>query len=705
MKWFKRTAITVVVLLLLLAAAAWWVLGTRAGLDFALARASALSDGALHVGQARGRLVGPLDLTDIRYDDGKGTRIGIDRMHLELRSWPLLSRRAHVRELQLDGVAVSLPQNPPPRTSPMQFSLDPSVQLWVDHAQARDIHVTRGKDVLFAADRVDLRGKWTSAGLELKQLDVRAAEGFVSVDGTLAQDAGYHADTHASFAWKVGSTWYAGALVARSDGAHAQLAINLSRPMAAALQVRVAQTGDHAWSATLDAPRFDPQPLLGTGVLEHLGIAVRGTGDRHHASLSGRVDLNDYAVLLQPLRARFDDDIKQVAIEQLVLASPQIKGQLDASGTVNFAGATPNGKLAVQWQGVQLPEALSGQTLDSHGKLTLEGSVQRYHAQGEVGIGPPGKLAALTLNLDGSPQRIDVHTLALKQATGELHASGVLSLQPVLAWQAQASATRFDPGQLFAGWTGALDFDVESAGSLPAGGPDVTLALHKLSGRLRARNVSGSGKLHLTPDEVLDGKLELASGRSTLRISGTPGRSNDISADLAVVSLGDWLPAASGRLDGQFNVRGKSPALSVNGQMRGAALAWHGQRVEALSLVVGIPDTSKIAGKIDLHATGVHTQGLTFNQLTALAEGSQRNHQLTVVAHGKQLSATLRLRGAMGDNANWDGTLSTLDLAPQGLPPWRLLQPSRLRYAGGAMSLTELCLTAGDPQLCIAANQ
>ncbi len=705
MKWIKRTAIVVLVLLLLVGAAAWWLLGTRAGLGFALSRANALTDGTLQVGEARGRLIGPLDLTNIHYDDGKGTRIDIDHAHLELRSWPLISRRAHIRDLQLDGIAITLPENPPPRTDPVQFSLEPSVQLWVDRAQARDVRVTRGQHTLFAAARIDLRGKWTSSGLDLQQLDVRAPQGYITVDGTLAKDAGYHADTRASFAWKAGSTWYAGALVARSDGERARLAFNLSRPMAATLQMDMAQTGAHDWTASLDAPAFDPTPLLGDGSLSRLGVDLRGHGDRHHANLSGRLDLDDVALMLQPLRTRFDDDFQQFTIDQLALGSPQFKGQLQASGVLQLGQPTPRVKLDVQWNDLQLPESLAGQILDSRGKLTLEGTAQSYHAQGDVAIGPPGRLAALSLNLDGSPERIELHSLDLKQAQGGMQASGVLTLKPVLAWQAQARATRLDPGQLFAGWNGALDFDLTSKGTLPADGPDASFELRQLGGRLRARAVSGSGRLHLTPAEVLDGKLQLSSGRSTLGIIAKPGDSNDIDVKLAVASLGDWLPDASGRLDGQFNVRGKMPALSVNGQLHGSTLVWRGQRAEKVELQASIPDISKISGKLGLQASGVHAQGLTFQQLVLRAEGSQRDHQLTLTARGTQLSGALSVHGAMRSPGHWDGTLATLDLQPQGLPPWRLLQPSRLRYTGGAMSLSELCLTAGTPQLCASASQ
>jgi translocation and assembly module TamB len=62
------------------------------------------------------------------------------------------------------------------------------------------------------------------------------------------------------------------------------------------------------------------------------------------------------------------------------------------------------------------------------------------------------------------------------------------------------------------------------------------------------------------------------------------------------------------------------------------------------------------------------------------------------------------VHGALEGSA-WSGTLSTLNLEPQGMPGWRLLQPSKLSYNDGAMSLSETCLTAGDPQLCVAAKQ
>lgn len=60
-----------------------------------------------------------------------------------------------------------------------------------------------------------------------------------------------------------------------------------------------------------------------------------------------------------------------------------------------------------------------------------------------------------------------------------------------------------------------------------------------------------------------------------------------------------------------------------------------------------------------------------FDRVAIAADGNQERHQLSVSAKGRQLSADLRLTGAMKNDA-WNGTLSALNIDYQGLPPWRL---------------------------------
>ncbi|MFK2878843.1 translocation/assembly module TamB domain-containing protein [Rhodanobacter hydrolyticus] len=704
MKWLKRLAIAFAILLAVIAATLWWLLDTGAGLRFALARAQSATHGALQWKHAQGRLIGPLQLDGLRYDDGQGTRIDVAHARLDLRFWALLAARVHVRDLDLEDVTVSLPKSSDTNESSGSFSLQPPIDLLLDRTHVGAVHVSRGGQPVFASDNLDLAGRWTHAGIAINTLKLRAPDGVVDLQGQLALARGQRGNGHADFAWQLGATRYAGQLVASSDGRQAQLDLQLAQPMAAHLQLGLSQDAQYAWKATLDAPRFDPKPLLGDGPLASVAMAVHGQGDRHGGELTGTLDLNQYRLLLQPLRASLSGDGNTLELQQLTLASPQIKGTLAANGKLRLDAKPLGGQLAIQWSDLQLPAELVGQPLASAGKLDAYGNAENFHAAGDFTVGPPGKPAHLVLNIDGTPQAIALHPLTLQQAQGQLQAQGRLQLQPVLGWQLDAKASRIDPGQLFAGWNGALDFAIASQGTLAKAGPDATLELKQLAGRLRDRSLGGEGKLHLSPDRVIDGKLKLSSGGSTVQIDAKPGVGNNAELTLAIASLGDWLPDAGGRLDGRFSIRGLLPKLSVNGHLNGNALAWQQQRVDTLQLIVGIPDISHPAGKLELTMGGTHAGGLVFQRIHLLAEGSQGDHRLTLDARGSQVSGALALHGAL-KNDGWSGTLSTLNLDPQGLPGWRLQNASQLAWRDGAFSLSELCLTAGDPQLCASAKQ
>ena len=703
-RWLRWLGLALLLAIVLLVGTGSWLLGTASGLRFVLARAQSATHGALRVQQAQGRLLGPFDLVGVHYDDGNGTVLNLAKAHLDLRLWSLLARRVHVVTLNVDGVEVTLPPSSPQEQSSSSFSLKPPLELLLDRVHVGAVQVTQGGQLVFASNSLDLAGSWTSRGIALNRLALQAPDGHAALIGKLAIGQRYQGDGNASFAWKVGSTDYAGNLAGHSNGKLAHLDLRLSQPIAAQLQLDINQDGGDAWTATLDTPRFDPAPLLGTSAIKTLAIAMQAHGDRHAGTLDGRLDLNEYQLLLQPLHAQLSDDFKTLTLLQLNLASPQVKGNIVASGVVQLGEKPLNATLDIHWNDLQLPADLVGQLLLTHGELRATGSVDAYHAEGDIAIGPPGKLASLSWNLDVTPKQIAMHTLALKQPQGGLQANGTLTLKPALTWQAEANASRFDPGQLFAGWSGALDFDIASSGTLPQDRPDVTLEIRKLAGKLRDRSIGGNGKVRLSPNDVVDGQLKLSSGGSTVQVDARSGTRNDIDLKLAIASLGDWLPNAGGHLDGHFNIGGKLPKLSINGQLQGQSVVWQQQRADSLRLIAGVPDISHPAGKLDLQAAGVHLQGLTFQQVNLLAEGSQGDHRLDLDVRGTQLSGQLAVHGALKGTV-WNGTLATLNFDPQGMPGWRLQQPAQLGYNDGAMSLSELCLSAGEPLLCIAAKQ
>jgi translocation and assembly module TamB len=576
--------------------------------------------------------------------------------------------------------------------------------MLLDHAHLGTARIMQDGQTLFASDSLDLAGGWTQRGIELRQLGLRAPDGHADLNGTLVIAGNYRGDSKASFAWTVSGTDYAGTLQAHGDGKQATADLELTQPMAARLHLQLAQSGDYAWTARLDAPRFDPKPLLGDSSLSGLAVALDGKGDRHSATLSGQLGLNDYQLLLHPLSARLSDDFNTLTIEQLALGSAQFNGDVSAHGVLQLAAKPLAADLTVDWSGVELPEELVGQRLLSHGQLSAKGNLDQFHASGELAIGAEGQLADVSLDLDGTQQQIELHALTVKQAQGNLQAKGVLSLQPTLGWQLEATASKFDPGHLLAQWNGSLDFDIASQGTLPQDHPDVTLEIRQLDGRLRDRSVHGDGKLHLPPEGVVDGTLHLASGASNATIDAKPGQSNNITVTLAVATLADWLPDAAGRLQGSIHVLGKYPKLAIDSNLQGQALSYAGQHADSLHLLANVPDISHPGGKLELQAGGVTAGGLAFTQVALHGDGTAERHSLTLDARGSPLTTDLALSGSLKGSA-WSGTLSTLNIDLAGLPRWRLQQSTQLSYNDGAMNLSELCLTAGEPLLCAAARQ
>jgi translocation and assembly module TamB len=703
-RWLRWIALSFAVLLLLLLLAVGWLIGTSSGLRFALARAEGFTQGALTVQSAQGRLIGPLDLADVRYADGKGLDVKVAKAHIDFSVGALWRKRVHVLDLHVDGVDVALPKSEETTDNQSSFSLQPPLDILLDRVHVGAVRITQDGKPLFASNTLDLVGSWTSRGVELRQLALRAPDGHADLTGTMGISSTYRGDSKAAFAWTVSGTEYAGELAVRGDGRQAHLELQLVQPMAARLQLQWTQGGDYPWTARLDAPRFDPKPLLGESSLTQLAVALDGKGDRRGGSVQGRLDLNDYQLQLQPLTVRFSEDFKTLTIDRLALASPQFKGDVGARGVVALGAQPLSADLTLDWKDVELPENLVGQVLQSHGNLKAKGSADQFHASGDLVIGPPGKLADVTLDLDGTQKQIDLHALTVKQPQGQMQAKGALVLQPALGWQMEATANRFDPGHVLAKWNGSLDFDIASQGTLPQGHPDVTLEIRKFEGRLRERTVHGDGKLHLPPEGVVDGKLHLVSGGSDVQVDAKPGASNDATIKLAVATLGDWLPDSAGRLQGTIRVQGKYPKLAVDANVQGSALSYAGQHIDSLRLLANVPDISRPGGKLDVQTTGVNAGGLAFTQVSVRGDGTAERHNLTLDARGSTLSADLALSGSLKGSA-WNGTLSTLNIDLAGLPRWRLQQSTALSYSDGAMNLSELCLTAGDPLLCAAAKQ
>ena len=201
----------------------------------------------------------------------------------------------------------------------------------------------------------------------------------------------------------------------------------------------------------------------------------------------------------------------------------------------------------------------------------------------------------------------------------------------------------------------------------------------------------------MQPGYIVDGTLNLNSGESRLAIEGSGGSQTDARVRIDVASLGDWLPAAGGRANGNFHIEGKWPQLDIDGDISGRELAWSGIRADSMELVTKVKNLEKPAGALTLKAENVSRGDIHFDTVLLEGDGNEASHQAESCRrrHTRQPACITQRRRA---NGRWQGRLKTLALDPVGrnLPDFSLDAPAGMDWDGQRFALSETCLS-GKP--------
>ena len=693
MKSLKWIGIALAAVLLVVGLLLGWALGTESGARFVLARVQSALDGKLQVERSSGRLSGLLQLHGVHYSDADaGIDARIKDIDVQLALSALLAKRVHIRQLAIDGVEVAL--NTPAKPSPpsdQPFSLQAPIDIVVDRVALQNARILQNDALVFQADKLDLAGAWTGAGMVIDSLALLSPDGEVSLKGRLATAKGYAGDGKAEFRWRVGDIEYSGVLDAQSDGARSELNVALNEPMPASLLATIGQSEALPWTLQLDAPEFALARVVPDSSIERVALNLHGSGDRHGGDLQGTLGADGYHVQVQPLKWSLTDD--QLHIENLTLQSSEIAGQLKLQGDVALNEEPLSAQLDLNWEGVELPAELVGQALASHGQLSLTGNLEAFSAEGALALGPPGDLSDIRVKLAGTPQAIALESLALVQSKGGLDAHGTLTLQPAFAWQLNARGDKFDPGAFAADWPGALDFDLASVGVLGERGAHFTLTLDQLNGNLRGRAMSGQGKLTFEPEYVLNGELAIKAGPDSLRVAGLGGQHTDARAEVEIAALDHWLDGAQGQLRGKFHLHGTWPKLDLDADASASDVVYAGTRISRADLVAAITNIEQPKGRLSLKTGAVSQGDNRYEAISLEASGTRAAHEIALHAQGVPADLDLSVSGSSkGDS--WDGRLTALGIAPSDarLPEFKLSQPGALSWDGKQFSLGDSCL-------------
>jgi translocation and assembly module TamB len=700
------SALTLLALVVVVVGVALWIINTPSGTRWVFGLASNALDGALKVRQIEGAVAGPLTLTGLTYRDPTGgLALVAEHVVVDVEMSKLLRALVHVRNVDARGVSVQLgPTQKEEKPEPSKpFSLRPPIDMQLDRLQVADVSVQREAQMLVEITTASASGAWTDAGVSVRRLDVRSPQGEVHFQAAVSGDEVYVGEGDGRFRWQVDTRTYAGTLQAHSDQALATLNAQLTSPLSARLQIDVEQRESAPWKLSADIPAFDPRKeLLPDSSLQRLAASLRGTGNMKQATLTGRVEIDDEPLQIERIHVeRGEQDIRLDA-----LLRPR-EGSIRANGSARLANEPASAKLNLSWQKIVIPESLAGQVLNTQGEMHFDGSAQAYVVDGELRLGPPQQLADIRFDVKGSPQRVQLHRFDIVEKAGQLSATGHIDLQPAIAWQVQARAEHFNPGEFAAAWPGDLNFGLTTRGQIAEQKPQGSLQLTNLHGKLRKRPLRGRADLNLSPDKVLAGTLDVSSGNSRVRVSGEGSDAMNARMTIEVPALDDWLPDSGGELHGQVTATGRWPDLKIAGSMRGSSLHLATTRVEAVALSFDVLKPIDPSGNLSLDVSNATASGLNFNTLKLRADGDAQKHTLRLDAMGQPIAVQLQLHGARTSEANklgWSGTVEQLVLDVQKAARLQLQQPFDVTYSQQGVRVSQACFADRDIRLCLAGD-
>ena len=700
-KTLAWTGIVIAVLIVAVIGTVAWVIDTQSGTRFAAERAKAVLGDKLAIGAIDGSIAGPLKITDLHYrDPAAGIDARVAQLELDLVLADVWHSLVHVGNLSVSGIDVLMqePTEPPPEEPSKPFTLKPPIDIAVDSFLAQNVKVRKPEATRVEVTRATFAGRWTSEALEVKALDVQSPQGFVKFGGRLAQSKTYVGKGTGQFRWTQGEQTFAGTLVVSGNDTDAFVASNLSTPLKAQLNAKIAQAGDHQWQLQLEVPRFDPRDeLMPDSSLASLAASLRGEGTLEEGVVTGRLTVNDEPLELESVHFKRSEE--RLALDGL-LHIGRSAGELAAKADIQFSEESWTSKANARWKDVVVPPAWAGQELFTHGELSFEGNPELYNADGRLTLGPQKQQADIALKVRGTPELVELQQFDIVQKKGRLAATGKVNLKPELAWAVDARGQDFDPGAFAVEWPGSLRFQLATQGKMTEKGPDATLKLTELRGRLRGRPIAGDADMTITAPYLPAGKLALSSGESKLRVEAAKSEQIDATIAVDVASLNDWVPNSGGELGASFKVLGKWPDIAIDGNARGSELHMNEMRLDRLALDADMKKPLDPEGSLKVTLSGLAAAGFEFDTLQANASGNSGSHHAEVSTTGQPLAFSIAIQGARQDDG-WSGAVQTLVLDVKNAAKLSLREPANVAVKAKAVDVSRACFVDRDIELCM----
>lgn len=569
----------VLALVLALAGVAGFLVATETGLRILWPHLARALPGKLAVESLEGKLIGPVDLRGLRYqNDQNGASLSIQRLELDWRPAALLAGQLRIKRLRVNDAMLALP--PAARESGRRQAFTAPrlpLALTVSDARLQRVGVTPAGGVPVFVESASFDFSLDERALELRSLEASTELLSLAVRGRVALADEAIVDLRVD--WSASPPGYekirGGGTIA-GPLARLHLDQRLESPAGARLQAVLHDWSTNArWEARLQAEDIDVRRIKASWPGLATSVDAHATGNFHDWRVEGKLRLRQQQRQLDGAFA-LRREPGSWTIDRLEIHAPGNAARLSAAGRY-LTRPAPSLRLDADWRELAWPLADEAAFASRRGRLRLQGTPERYRLRLEAAVaGGYAPRGDWLVTGSGNTSRVDFERIEARLSGGKLEGKGRLAWQPRLAWRLalDGAATHLrSSGTLADRWDLQWEMRADNLGLwLPAGGAlstqgrvTGTRAAPRIVATARARDlVMKSYRLgHLEADVQLD--LE---GREESRIDVAARAFQDGPRSIDSLRLQGRGKASRHRLDLRLRGAGSALSLGLDGSYR-----------------------------------------------------------------------------------------------------------------------------------------
>jgi translocation and assembly module TamB len=685
----SRTALLVTVAVI---AGIGWLTTSESGLQTAIQLAENASAGRLHIEQASGRLLGKLEIGQLRWE-GADLQIEAGQVRLDWSPSSLFHGTVDITELSAANLHItSTPSNTP---TPAPSDLQLPVAL-----SARKVAISNfSYGEQFTAS--DLEASFSSDGRQHRINDFHGLTGGIAITGHAGLDglAPLPLEASAEISGQIDQRPLALSLAANGPLERFALSAVATQGVAGTANVTLTPFADAAFAkARIQLENIDPatwQPGApqaklsvtadfepqGSDIVGSFGLTNHQPGPIDHqrlplATLAG-------TVAWQGTSARF-------ANLHATLAG---NSRLDGNG---------------EWRDGALKLALTASQLDTAQIASilrptrLSGQISTLIAADRQQLKLDLKDASYSLLAEATHlnERIDLPQLQISAGDARLQTKAEIDLKKPRTFTAEGELQRFDPSRFAKLPAAQLNASFKASGRLDPH-PLVDGSFMLKDSRLAGQPLSGQGSLAIDWPRIPRADIQLVSGANHLSAKGAFGQPGDrLSIDLDAPQLAPY--GLEGGLTGRLELSGSVQKAEIAGEVYAQKIGLPGvARLSNLRLKANGGGEAASPLKIDLSFASLDRpdQPGLLRAFHLLGDGTNQVHRLTASAElaGKNLLSFIAEGGLSSDFTAWQGNLQEARLiSADQSRNFRLAAPAPIKLATTSWAFGPAKLS-GDP--------